>query len=68
MFPLRSNVDDFWHVSCTSPEQEWIFLQADVGANGKTPTNAQATARKEFETADWPVTTRDGFDRAKQAV
>ena len=32
-FPLQVSVDDLLHVSCTSPEQECILLQPDVGAN-----------------------------------
>ena len=32
-FPLQANVNGFLHVSYTSPEQECMLLQADVGAN-----------------------------------
>ena len=32
-FPIQTSVDRFLRVSCTSPEQEWILLQVDVGAN-----------------------------------
>ena len=40
----------FLGVSCTSPEQEWILLQADVGTNvEKTTDSEQAAAREEVE-------------------
>ena len=50
-FPLQVSVDGILHVSCTSPEQECILLQPDVGVDDNdeaTTSKAQATTRKEF--------------------
>ncbi|CAN0207771.1 unnamed protein product, partial [Ascophyllum nodosum] len=48
-FPLQASVDGFLYVSYTSPEQECILLQADVGANiRKTTSSEQVAAREEF--------------------
>ena len=48
-FLLQAIVNAFLHVSCTSPGQEWILLQEDVGANvEKTTDSEQAAAREEF--------------------
>ena len=36
IFPLQASVDGFLHVSCTSPEQECILLQPDIGVDDET--------------------------------
>ena len=43
-------MDGILHVSCTSPEEEWILLQPDVGVDDeeKTSTSKQAAVREEF--------------------
>ena len=49
IFFLQGNVGGLLRVSCTRLEQEWILLQAGVGANVEETTNSQqAAAREEF--------------------
>ena len=50
-FSLQASVDGFLPVSCTSPEQEGILLQPDVGVDDNDEaitSKAQTAARKEF--------------------
>ena len=49
--PLQASVDGFLRFNCTSPEQECILLQPDVGVDNKKdqPTiSQQAATREEF--------------------
>ena len=51
IFPLKTSMDVFLHSNCTSPEQECILLQPDVGVDDQketTATTQQAAAREEF--------------------
>ena len=51
LFLHQANVEGFLRVNCTSPEQECIIFQPDVGVddnNGTTSSKAQAATRKEF--------------------
>ena len=48
-FSLQASVDGILCVTCSSPEQEWVLLQTDVGANiEKISISEQAAAREEF--------------------
>ena len=51
IFPLEISMDFFLRLNCTSPEQEYILLQPDVGVddNDEAKTSkVQAGAREEF--------------------
>ena len=51
IFPLEISMDGFLHSNCTSPEQECILLQLDVGVDGEketTATSQQAAVCEEF--------------------
>ena len=49
-FPLQTSVNGILHVNCTSPEQECVLLQPDVGVDDeeKARTLEQAATREEF--------------------
>ena len=51
MFPLQANVDDFLRFNCTSPEQECILFQSDVGVDDNdkaTTSKVQTGTHEEF--------------------
>ena len=51
VLPLETSVDGFLHSNFTSPEQECILLQPDVGVDDEketTATTQQAAVREEF--------------------
>ena len=51
VIPLQASVDDFLLFNCTSPEQECIVFQPDVGVDYNdeaTTSKVKAGARKEF--------------------
>ena len=52
IIPLQASVDGFLRFNCTSPEQECVLLQPDVGVDDNdkatTCTSEQAAAHEEF--------------------
>ena len=81
IFPLETSMDGFLHFNFTSPEQEYILLQPDVGVDDEkenTATTQQAAAREEFakptkkrqrqRTSDWTTNQSKQFDRGRSTA
>ena len=71
MFPLQASVDVFLCFNCSSPEQEYILIQPDVGVDGekyRPSTSQQVAAREEFARPTKKRQQQSLGDRAKQAV
>ena len=81
MFPLQASVDGLLRFNCTSPEQECILLQPDVGVDDEKDqptTSQQAAAREESarptkkrqqqRMTAWTTEQSKQFDRVRSTV
>ena len=79
ILPLETSMDGALNLNCTSPEQECILLQPDVGMDDNNETTTQqAAAREEFArptknrqqqgTTAWSTEQNKQFDRGRLIV
>ena len=80
-FPLGTSMDGFFYSNCTSPEQERVLLQPDVGIDDNdeaTTSKVPVGVRKEFarptkkqqrqRTRAWSTEQSKQFDRGRPTV